>query len=386
MSINQAILKTLFVSHTYVLGINQGKLDAVAATGNAEVGLLVPDTWKARGWNKLYNLEKFHANIKYYPAKVFLGGIGGGYFYFPWELSRAIKDFKPDILQVEQEVFSLSAFELAIWARLTKTPLVVFVWENLERKLPFPRNFMSQFVLDTAQLIIAGNQDGKKVLEQWNYQGDIEVMPQMGVDTTIFSPQLRTSHNNQEVVIGYMGRLMHRKGIDILLSAVEQLKQDGHSFRLVLCGSGQDEAALKQLASKKNLDDIVTWKGKIDHQDVPQEMGKFDIMVLPSRTVGDWKEQFGHILIEAMSMGVPIVGSTCGEITHVLGREDLIFPEEDASSLAKILERAILQPFWLAEISQYGMERVEQNYTHQRIAQRLIDRWFGILKDKSQAE
>ncbi len=382
MPISQVNFKTLFVSHTYILGINQGKLNAVASTNRTDVGLLVPGKWKARGWNRLYSLEKFYSTIKYYPAQVLLGGIGGGYFYSPLAVFHAIKDFKPDILQVEQEVFSLSAFELAIWARITKIPLVVFVWENLERQLPFPRNLTSQFVLNTAQLVIAGNQDGKKVLEQMKYKGEIEVMPQMGVDTNIFSPQLRQPKQSQELIIGYMGRLTYRKGIDILLSAAQKLRQDGHSFRVVFCGSGQDEIALKQQASKKNLDDIITWKGKIPHQDVPREMGKFDIMVLPSRTVGDWKEQFGHILIEAMSMGVPIIGSTCGEIPHVLGRSDLIFPEEDAQSLTKILEKAIREPLWLKEVSQYGIERVEQNYTHESIAQRLIDRWLKILKHK----
>lgn len=382
MPTDQVHLKTLFVSHTYILGINQGKLDAVASTKRADVGLLVPGKWKARGWDKLYNLEKSYSAIKYYPAKVFLGGIGGGYFYSPLNVYHAIKDFKPDILQVEQEVFSLSAFELAIWARVTKIPLVVFVWENLERQLSFPRNLMSQFVLNTARLIIAGNQDGKKVLKQMNYKGEIEVMPQMGVDPNIFSPQLRQPKESQELIIGYMGRLIHRKGIDLLLSAAQKLKKNGHSFRVVLCGSGQDETVLKQQASQKNLDDIVTWKGKIPHQNVPKEMGKFDIMVLPSRTVGDWKEQFGHILIEAMSMGVPIVGSTCGEIPHVIGRSDLIFPEEDAQSLAKILERAIQEPLWLKEVSQYEIERVEQNYTHERIARRLIALWSEILKHK----
>lgn len=383
---NQANIKALFVSHTYIIGINQGKLHAVAATGNVDVALLVPGVWKARGWNKLYNLEKIYSSINYYPAKVFLGGIGGGYFFSPFALSNAIKNFQPDILQVEQEVFSLSAFELAILARIIKKPLVIFVWENIDKKLAFPRNLMSQFVLNTARLVIAGNQDGKEVLEKWNYKGKIEVMPQMGVDTKIFSPKLRSSHNTSEVIVGYMGRLIYRKGIDILLSAVEQLKQKGYAFRLVVCGSGQDEKTFKKLATKQNLDDIITWKGKIAHQNVPLEMGKFDIMVLPSRTVGTWKEQFGHILIEAMSMGVPITGSTCGEIPHVLGREDLIFPEADADSLAKILERAILDPAWLEKIRQYGIERVKQHYTHERIAERLIERWLGILKPKFQAE
>ncbi|RMF24134.1 MAG: glycosyltransferase family 4 protein [Cyanobacteria bacterium J083] len=378
---SKSTLRVLFISHTYVVGINQGKLDAIASTNQAQVGLVAPEQWQAKGWKQIHRLEKFYASISYYSGKVWFNGRNGAYIYDPRLLLRAWQDFQPDIFQIEEEVFSLSTFQIALWARLTQTPLVVFVWENLlNRTLPLLRRWTCQFVLDTAQLIIAGNQDGKEILQKWGYQGKIEVIPQMGVDPHIFSPQLPQSQKTADFIIGYMGRTTYRKGLDILFSSIFQLRQQGYSFKAVVCGSGQDREALQQKAKDLEIDDVITWQEKVPHAQVPQAMAKFNVLVLPSRTVANWKEQFGHILIEAMSMGIPVIGSNCGEIPHVIGREDLIFPEEDSDSLTVILQRAMDEPQWLEQVSQYGINRVNQYYTHASIAHRLIEQWLELVK------
>jgi hypothetical protein len=129
-------LRVLFISHAYVVGVNQGKLDAIAKTG-IEVGLLAPSNWKALEWNRLLKLEQPYSNIQIYSAPVAFSGRGGGHFYNPWQVWQVINDFQPDIIQVEEEVFSLCSFEMAILSRLTGKPLVVFGWENMQRQLPF---------------------------------------------------------------------------------------------------------------------------------------------------------------------------------------------------------------------------------------------------------
>lgn len=375
-------MRILFISHTYVVGLNQGKLEAITNTSKAVVGLLVPKRWKARGWGKVFDLETPYPEIDVYPANVFLSGIGGGYFFNPWKLNQVIKKFKPDVIQVEQEVFSLCALEVSIIARLSKVPLAVFGWENQDRVLPPWRRWIRSFVLDTAQLMVAGNHDGMVLLRQWGYDREIVVMPQMGVDTSIFHPKSIGSPDRKEFVIGFIGRLIHRKGIDTLFDAVRLLKDKGYQFRLMLCGSGQDEAELKQVMEKLEISDVVNWKGKVPHAQVPQEMRNLDILVLPSRTMSDWKEQFGHVIIEAMSSGVPVVGSSCGEIPHIIDRSDLIFPEEDSQKLCDILERLICEPAWYEEVCQYGTNRVEQHYTHEKIAENLLECWEKLLNSQ----
>ncbi|MBW4665688.1 MAG: glycosyltransferase [Chroococcus sp. CMT-3BRIN-NPC107] len=379
-------LRVLFVSHTYVVGINQGKLNAIAATDQATVGLLVPQKWQALAWGKRFEVETPYPNIQLYPAKVWFEGKVGAYFYPPWVVKQAIADFCPDIIQVEQEVFSLSAFEFALWARFTGKPLVLFCWENRDRQLSKVRTQLRQFVLDTAQLIIAGNQEGETLLRQWGYTGLIEVMPQMGVDTELFHPGLRPPPSDRPFTVGFVGRLAYQKGIDVLIGAVSQLRQRGRECQIVLCGSGPDEEMLRQEAQKQNVADLIDWRGGVRHDEVPVEMSKFDVLVLPSRSVPDWKEQFGHVLIEAMAMGIPAIGSSCGEIPNVIGRPDLVFPEGDTGQLAAILERMIGDFSWWQQLAQDSLTRAKENYTHDRIAERSLELWRKVIQKNSQRQ
>jgi glycosyltransferase involved in cell wall biosynthesis len=387
-------LRVLFISHAYVVGVNQGKLKAIAQTGKAVVGLLAPSNWKALEWNRLMPLETPDADIKTYAAPVLFPGKVGAYVFSPWKLWQVLNDFKPDVVQVELEVFSLGALELAIFCRILGKPLVIFGWENLERRLSWLRRWVRKFVMSTAKLIIAGNRDGEVLLRQWGYGGLIEVMPQIGVDTQLFTENTRESLNQSkhEFHIGYLGRLAHQKGVDIIFAALRQLRDSpretlnerGLNCRLIICGSGAEEEVLRQEAEKLQISDFITWKGGVSHHQAPEAISQFDVLVLPSRTTSTWKEQFGHVLIEAMAMGVAVVGSDSGDIPNVIGRDDLVFPEEDAAGLAAILERMIKDPEWCQEAGKYGMDRVYQNYTHERIAERSLDLWEKVLTPKNQ--
>lgn len=372
-------IRALFVSHTYVVGVNQGKLASIA-NASAEVGLLAPQHWQALQWNKRFAVETPYPEIELYAAPIWFEGRAGAHFYPPNAIRRAILDFRPDIIQVEEEVFSLAAFEVAALARRFKIPLVLFGWENMDRQLSAPRRWIRQFVFDTTHCIISGNHDGAKLLKQWGYSKPIEVMPQMGVDTDLFSPKLRSPCLPETGLrIGFVGRIAHHKGIDTLLEAARQLKRQKLRFQLILCGSGPDEAKFQALAQAFDLGDTVIWRGGVRHDQVPTEMSQMDSLVLPSRSVETWKEQFGHVLIEAMAMGLPVVGSTCGEIPNVVGHADLVFPEGDAAALAKILKRLIEDADWRQSASAHSLERVAQQYSHQRIAERLIQLWHRVL-------
>lgn len=370
-------LRVLFVSHAYVVGVNQGKLKAIADTKEVEVALLAPSNWQALEWNRTIELETPFPEITTYSAPVWFSGRVGAHIYNPGKIRRVIQDFQPDVIQVEEEIFSLCALEVAFWARLLKKPMVVFGWENQLRSLSSFRRWVRDFVMNTTDLYLAGNQDGAEVMQNWEYQGQIEVMPQMGVDTNLFTP--RKKEQQKKFNIGFLGRIAPEKGLDILFTAVSQLKQQGLDFQVTLCGSGESETELRQTAKTQQICDRVIWRGAVRHEAAPMELGKFDVLVLPSRTVATWKEQFGHVIIEAMAMGIPVIGSSCGEIPHVIACDDLVFPEGNPVALGEILKRAICDRNWHEEMGNYGIDRVAKYYSHERIAQRLLAQWQKLV-------
>ena len=369
-------IRVLFISHTYVVGVNQGKLKAIADLG-VEVALLAPSNWKATEWNRSLELETPFPELKIYPAPVWFTGRVGAHIYNPWKIRQVIEDFQPDVIQVEEEIFSLCALQAAFWAKLYRKPMVVFGWENQQRTLPAFRRWVRNYVMSATDIYLAGNQDGAEVLRNWNYQGVIEVMPQMGVDTELFAPVDRPEP--ETLNIGFLGRLVPEKGLDVLFTAVSQLKQQGFNCQVTICGSGKSEAELKTLVAQEQISDRVIWRGAVRHEAAPIELSKFDVLVLPSRTVATWKEQFGHVIIEAMAMGIPVIGSSCGEIPHVIDREELVFPEGNPVALAEILKRTIGDRSWHREMGIYGIERVAQLYSHESIARRLIEQWQTLV-------
>jgi glycosyltransferase involved in cell wall biosynthesis len=380
-TVGERKLRVLFVSHAYVVGVNQGKLKAIADTREVEVALLAPSNWLAQEWNRVIEVETPFPEIKIYSAPVWFSGRGGAHIYHPWKIKQVINDFQPDLIQVEEEIFSLCALEFAFWAKLLKKPLAIFGWENQLRSLPFFRRWVRNYVMKATSLYLAGNQDGAEVIRRWNFQGEIEVMPQMGVDTEFFTPAVKQSSAEAtgKINIGFLGRLVPEKGLDILFTAVGQLKNQNLDFQVILCGSGASEADLRQIAKVQQISEQVIWRGAVPHEAAPIELGKFDVLVLPSRSIATWKEQFGHVIIEAMAMGIPVVGSSCGEIPHVIARDDLVFPEGNPVALAEILKRLICDRNWREEMGNYGIERVKQHYSHAGIAQRLIKQWQKLV-------
>lgn len=373
-------LRVLIVSHTYIVGVNQGKLDAIANAG-AEVGLLVPKHWQAQQWDKRFTVETPYPQVTVYPVDTWFEGRAGVYLYPLREITKAINDFQPDIIQVEEETFSLTSFEVAFLAWRLRIPMVLFSWENMERRLSIPRCWLRQFVFSHTRCIISGNHEGAQIMKRWGYTKPVAIMPQMGVDVDLFSPKLRQQTAASEILqIGFVGRIAHQKGIDTLIESAHLLRQQGLQFHLQICGSGADMETFQNLAQDYNLEDYVTWRGGVSHDEVPQEIAKMDLLVLPSRTVSTWKEQFGHVLIEAMAMGIPTVGSTCGEIPNVIGRSELVFPEGDSHELTKILARFISDRNWWNDMANYSLKRVNRYYSHERIAERSISLWRNVLE------
>lgn len=103
-------------------------------------------------------------------------------------------------------------------------------------------------------------------------------------------------------------------------------------------------------------------------QALPGYLQTLDVFVLPSHTTPAWKEQFGHVLIEAMACAVPVVGSDSGAIPEVMGAAGLIVPERNVGALRAAMRDLAADPGRRAALGQAGRARVLAHYTHERVA------------------
>ncbi len=105
---------------------------------------------------------------------------------------------------------------------------------------------------------------------------------------------------------------------------------------------------------------------------MPAYLREMDVLVLPSRTRPNWKEQFGRVLIEAMASGVSVVGSSSGEIPHVIGDAGVVFPEGDAQALRHQLLQLMQNPQERVDLCNRGRQRVLEHYTQAAVASQTI--------------
>jgi glycosyltransferase involved in cell wall biosynthesis len=192
----------------------------------------------------------------------------------------------------------------------------------------------------------------------------MEVIPQFGVDPGIFAPAPPRPPAS-EFTVGYAGRLVEEKGIDLLLQAAAWLEMP---YRIALLGAGPARKSLERMAAALNMAGRVEFLGWQASSQLPAFLHRLDALVVPSRSRPNWKEQFGRVLIEAMACGVPVIGSTCGEIPNVIGEAGLIFPEQDVGALAEQLRALQADAALRADLARRGRARVLARYTQAQIA------------------
>lgn len=364
-------MRILIIGFTYIVDVYQTKLDAIENLEATHIGLISPAKWNFPQWKSPFILDTENKTFEVFPANVWFFNGRNGAFLYPWKtLYKSIKSFQPDVIYLEQEVFSLSSFQVALLAKWMRIPLAIFCWENMDKRLYF-RRLLANFVMSSAKLITPGNEGAAALLKKWGYKGPLQVMPQVGVDTVLFSPKKRKKHTNK-FAIGYVGRFVYEKGIDLILEAGKNLIDAGIDIEIVLCGDGPYATALREKANQLEISETIRWLGEFKYAEVPSAIAQMDVLVLPSRTnPGVWMEQFGHVLIEAMAMKVPVIGSSSGAIPEVIGNPNLIFSEGNTQALSEILVKLGKDLDWYTEMADFGYQRVQDLYSNEAVAYRL---------------
>jgi glycosyltransferase involved in cell wall biosynthesis len=152
----------------------------------------------------------------------------------------------------------------------------------------------------------------------------------------------------------------------LVLQAMQSLPSDA---RLLIVGEGPLRQRIEEEIACRGLGGRVTVQPRVPSSQVPDVLRRLHAVVLPSLTTPRWKEQFGRVLVESMACGIPVVGSSSGEIPHVVGDAGLIVPEGDAGALAHALQRLHDDTQLRQELRARGRERVLERFTNARVAE-----------------
>ena len=354
-------MRVLMVSKACLVGTFQTKLEEMALAPDLELTVIVPPSWKdAQG-----ELVLERAHVEGYRLLADPIVFNGRYhLHFYPRLGRRITECRPHIVHIDEEPYNLATWHAWWLARKAGAQSLFFSWQNLLRRYPFPFNLMERAVLRGVDYAIAGSLGAADVWRRKGYAGPLAVIPQFGVDPVLFGPGGRRDPG-RGFVIGYAGRLVPEKGVDLIIHAAARLPGP---WQLAIAGDGPERIALAALGKQLNVEERLFFDGWLPSAQVPAYLRQLDVLVVPSRSRPNWTEQFGRVLVEAMACGVPVIGARSGEIPHVIGDSGWTFPEDDVEALYGHLLRLMQEPDTRIALGDAGRQRVLERFTQAQVA------------------
>ena len=374
-------MRVVMFSHTYLPADYRGKLRWLSTKGGVNLTLVALPALRLSTGVRLIFEQKQEPFVVRFLQPLAFANHNTLRFYAPHSVAALLRDVRPDIVHAEAEPHSLTLGLLAFLKRFFSYRLVAFTWENLFRRGRGPLRWVERFALRRVDWMIGGNQEAMEVVRWRGYKGPVAVIPQVGLDPAQFADPHSDEPDaaDDSFRIGFAGRLVPEKGVLDLWEAFLPL---ANRAVLVLLGEGPLRDTILQQAATAGIAHRVEMPGYVPYAQMPAWLKSLDVLVLPSRTTTIWKEQFGHVLVEAMLAGVPVIGSNSGAIPEVIGKAGLLFPEGDVPALRERLVFLAEHPEEHRRLADTGTQRVLQHFTDAAIAQATLRVYEQVMEGK----
>jgi glycosyltransferase involved in cell wall biosynthesis len=169
------------------------------------------------------------------------------------------------------------------------------------------------------------------------------------------------------ILLGAISGLRPGKGLETLLSAFSILRRDHPRMRLLIVGGGPEEERLRTQVSRGDLEDVVRIAGPVENP-FPM-MVAADVLVAPS-----WSESFPYSILEAMSLGMPLVATRVGGIPEAIedGVTGVLVPPQRAAPLAEAIVALASDPARAASLGEAAARRLRALFTLSRMVEQTV--------------
>lgn len=300
---------------------------ALRAAG-VELTLVVPTAWPERGGESRVSEEDF-AIVELSVRRP--GDVNRHAYEAPAELARLIREVGPDVLDIHEEPFSVAAKQW-VAAAPADLPIVMYTAQNIDKRFPPPFSQYERAAHRRVAAMYPCTVQAAAVARGKGFAGLIEVLP-LGFDEATFFAGGQSA-DDHEVVLGLFGRLVPEKGV---VDAVQVLARV-HAVRparLVVVGSGPEEARARALAAELGVSDrleLLPWQSTAE---LAATYRRTHIVLVPSRATETWVEQFGRVIVEAQASGAVVGGYRSGSISEVAGDAAILTEAGDVPRLAR---------------------------------------------------
>ncbi|MBI1387280.1 MAG: glycosyltransferase [bacterium] len=367
-------MRILIIDKTAGLESSHERHQAIARVSGVNLHVLGPSVWIENGRRIVWR-PRIDARYTCHLGAVWGKGHYARVFYRSG-MARAMREAQPDVIQLLEEPWSITAAQCLAYAAVIapNARICFYTWENIERGWNYPARAaalyaaIEKIMQGRAAGAVCATNGAREVMLKKGFSQPMAVIP-YGIPSFFFAANELEKNEEKPFTIGYIGRLLTMKGVDILLNAAAKL--DG--IQLIMIGDGEDRYEFQRLASALGIENRIRWVESQAERAIPRWLARMDALVLPSRTTPGWREQLGRVVIEAMAARVAAIGSSSGAIPEVIGDAGLVFEEGDAASLCAAIQRLRENSSERETFRRRGRERAEQMFRWDAFAESLID-------------
>jgi len=287
-------------------------------------------------------------------------------------LDETVKEFKPEIIVCGKALFEGRA-ALKIWKKY-QIPYVVMTYgmeiNTWLKSRKTTRDLLR--VCEQAERIFVINEEIKTILDSRIRRNGVSreviankfVKMYPGVDGFYAKGTgYRTQGTGRTMVS--VCRLVHRKGIDVVINSVNEIKKSIPDIKYIIIGDGPEKSALEELVKKLGLQDNVEFLGKVSREKIREVFQSADLFVLTPRNEEGNMEGFGIVYLEAGMAGLCAVGSKSGGVPEAVLDEKtgLLANENDINDTAKKIKRILQDENLRRQLASQAQQRVKDEFS-----------------------
>ena len=277
-------------------------------------------------------------------------GYGNNFTYLSLNIINRLIRFKPDL------IFT-SSFGVWTMLALLLKPLakwrVVIAYEGSSPSVDYrgsaPRLALRRAMVKAADALITNSKAGKAYLTDILKAKESNVFHQpyeVPATTALVGCTKEDKHSNlhqlQRPVFLFVGGIIPRKGLHLLLEACVVLQKQGYrNYTLLVVGDGAQRQELEAFSQTHELADCVKWAGRVNYGNLGAYFNSADVFVLPTL-----EDTWGVVVLEAMALGKPVLCSKWAGAAEMVieGENGYLFEPQQPEELAKVMRRFIEQP------------------------------------------
>ena len=298
------------------------------------------------------------------------------------ELKRVIRDFSPDVVHVHHAFTLTSLLTLRVAEKLG----VPRVLTNHSAAGSSPNSMLTlmscrglillRHFISKANRIISVSRCAAFFIENLLGNGVESLVIPNGVDVSRFHPpELEPSDN----VVLYVGRLVHRKGVHVLIKAFSKVVREVPDARLLIVGEGYMLPFLKLMTWQLGLEGKVEFLGRVSEEKLPGIYRSSRVVVVPSL----YRESFGMVALEAMASGRPVVASMVGGLPEVVrdGLSGYLVPPGSEDLLAERIIQLLSDGDLAKRMGMFGRRVTVNEYSWGKIASHVANVYREVVGD-----